>query len=168
MPFYTYNATSNTTPDPGQGGLAVTGASNTGHSSTTASCVDGATQRKSCKWTAFPSTGGQPISVTLKFDHTSSGSLVGAGATNAFGVDYSLNGGTNWTAAVFRENYTASQGPTTASVALPVSQDLTQVQVRDLLDTSTLTLGESASATATISNIKIEVLVGDSSVIAMM
>src|SRR5262245_32186726 len=46
--------TSNTTPDPSQGGSAVTGASNTGHSSTQALSENGGFVDKSCRWFSFP------------------------------------------------------------------------------------------------------------------
>jgi hypothetical protein len=96
--------------------------------------------------------------VTLKVDHTSSGTLLGGGANNAFTLEYSLNGGGAWIGAVSRTHFTASQGPTTFSVALSVGQDLTQVRVRDLISTSTVSGGESASCTVTIANILIEVV----------
>jgi hypothetical protein len=106
--------------------------------------------------------------VTLKVDHTSSGGLTGIGANNAFTLEYSINGGGAWTGAVSRTHFTAAQGPTTFSVALSTSQDLTQVRVRDLISTSTVSNGESASCTATIANIKIEVVTIDAAVVVMM
>lgn len=158
MPLYTYNPTSNTTPDQG-GTNAVTSPTNTGHASSQATAADLAdSEALSCRWQSFPAgPGGQISSVTLKVDHTSSGSLTGVGANNAFTLEYSTNGGGAWNGAVSRTHFTASQGPTTFSVALPVAQDLTQVRVRDVISASTVSNGETATCTATIANIKIEV-----------
>jgi hypothetical protein len=160
MPTTTLNPASNQTPDATLGGVAVTGPTNTGHSSTLASASGaGGAQSKSCRWFSFPAVSAFGIlSVTLKIDHTSSGSLTGDGAGNEFLLQYSINGGGSWITAVQRDLYTASQGPTTFSVALSIAQNLTQVQVRDLLDVVTVDVGETASATATIANIKIEVV----------
>lgn len=168
MALFILNPTVNTTPDPGQGGSAVTGATNTGHAATTSSVGGAASQSKTCVWTTFQAATGQILSMTLKFDHTSSGSLTGAGAANEFRVEYSLNNGGSWTSAVVRSNFTASQGPTTVSIALSVSQDTTQVRLRDVIQASTLDLGESASATGTVANIKIEVTAVDAMPIALM
>lgn len=170
MPLSTYQPTANTSPDPGQGGSAVTTPSNTGHASTVSSVTAPSVQTKTCIWSAFPAGGGQVQSVTLKLDHTSSGALGNVAHTNSFSVDYSLNNGSSWTNAVNRQTFTASQGPTTFSVALPVSQDLTQVKVRDSIgaDASGGGVG-TTSATATISNIKIEVVtVADVGLLVMM
>src|SRR5262249_52685230 len=120
-----------------------------------------AAQTKTCIWQSFPSTGGAITSITLKVDHTSSGTLSGPSPVNEFKLQYSLNNGSSWTTAVDRVNFTASQGPTTFSVALGVGQDLTQVRVRDLIDAEGSIGGDSASCTATIANIKIEVVTAD-------
>jgi len=160
--------TANQTPDATLGGLAVTGASNTGHSSTSAVASNGAFQAKSCRWHTFQSVSGQIRAITLKFDHTSTGSLIGGGSFNQFEVDYTLNGGGAWTTAVLREAYTFAQGPTTASIPLSATQDISQVQVRDLIVASTTDLGENAAATATMANIKLEVEFFQTGVVAMM
>lgn len=158
MSIVTRNPTSNESPDTGQGGSAVTGNTNTGHGSTVATSTDGGgNETKTCRWSGFAATpGGQIKSVTLKIGHSSQGDLVGAGPTNAFTLDYTLNGGTNWLSAVSRANFTALQSGT-FSVALAVNQDLTQVQARDAIQATTVGLGDSASATASISDIRIEV-----------
>lgn len=167
MALYTYNPTSNTTPDQGGTG-AVTSPTNTGHASSSSTSSDlGDSDAISCRWQGFPVSAGQISSVTLKVDHTSSGALTGIGANNAFTLEYSVNGGGAWTGIVSRTHFTASQGPTTASVALSTSQDLTQVRVRDLISTSTVSNGESASCTATIANIKIEVVTVDAATLVM-
>lgn len=167
MALYTYQPTSNTTPDQA-GTLAVTSPSNTGHAASTSTSLDlNDSDGVSCRWQGFSAFIGQIQSVTLKVDHTSSGTLSGVGANNAFTVDYSLNNGGSWTNAVSRSHFTASQGPTTLSVALPITQDLTQVRVRDLISTSTVSNGEVATCTGTIANIKIEVVTVDQHVVMM-
>jgi hypothetical protein len=157
--------TSNTSPDPAQGGLAVTTPSNTGHASTTASAAGdgiGVSEEKSCIWQGFPAApAGTKTAIALKITHTSNGTRSGATATNQFRLEYSLNGGGAWNTAVSRINMTSAQGPTEFSVALPLSQDLTQVQVRDFMQATALTIGHSASAIVTISDIKIEVTTAD-------
>ncbi len=171
MPTTTSIPTSNTTPDPGQGGTAVTTPSNTGHANTACSAVGdgvGVSQEKSCLWTGFTNVSGTPIAKTLKITHTSNGSVSGASATNQFTLDYSLNGGGAWSSAVSRVNMTTSQGPTVFSVALPVGQDLTQVQVRDFIQATALTIGHNAAADATISDIQIEVVTQDVQIVILM
>jgi hypothetical protein len=157
----TVNPTSNQSPDATLGGSAVTTPTNTGHASTTTTASGaGGSAEKSCRWFAFQAVGGTITAITLKIDHTSSGTLSGS-ASNSFILDYSLNGGSNWTNAVTRSNFTSSQGPTTFSVGLSAGQDISQVQVRvDYLCDST-EAGDSASITATIANIKLEVTVQD-------
>ena len=167
MALLTKLATSNTTPDPAQGGAAVTTPSNTGHASTTSSGLNGTGEQKSCIWQGFTAAGGQIATVTLKVTHTSSGSLSGAGSNN-FILEYSLNGGGAWNTAVSRSNYTSSQGPTVFSVPLSISQNLTQVRVRDFIDATTFDMGDSATATATISTIQIEVVTVDGRLVVMM
>ena len=171
MPTSTVTPTSFTTPDPAQGGLAVTIPSNTGHANTSVSAAGddlGVSQEKSCLWTGFTNVGGTPITKTLKITHTSQGSVSGASATNQFKLEYSLNGGGAWSSAVSRINMTTSQGPTVFSVALPASQDLTQVRVRDFLQATALNIGHSAAADATISDIKIEIATQDVQVVTLM
>lgn len=169
MALFVLQPNSNQSPDATLGGLAVTTPTNTGHASTTASCSGaGGVQTKSCRWFSLSNIYGQRVSVTLKITHTTDGALTGVGAFNAFQMDYSVNGGTNWTSAVTREGYTGAQGPTTFSVALGLSQDVSQVQVRDQLTVTTESGGESASATATVSNIQVEVVMIDQQMPAMM
>lgn len=167
----TKQPTANETPDSSQivGDLAVTGASNTGHSATIASALGvGSLEDKTCRWSGFAAgPGGNVVSVTLKITHTSSGTLTGATAANRFTLDYTLNGGTNWTNAVDRLDFTASEGPTTFSVALPNGQNLTQVQVRDVISALSNDAADSAGATATISGIQIEIRAEDQAVVMM-
>jgi hypothetical protein len=168
MATYTYNPTSNTTPDPAQGGVAVTGNTNTGHASTAAIAVDATSQTKSCLWTGFPAAAGQILSVTLKVDFIQNGTLSdgGAATSNQFRVQYSLNGGGAFSSLRDVTQITSSTSGTD-SLALSVGQDLTQVQVRDKM-VATSVAGESATAVATVSNIRIVVVTVDATVISMM
>src|SRR5262245_40723176 len=98
MPLNTINPTANTTPDP-SGGIAVTGNSNTGHSSTTSTASGGTnTQTKSCRWTTFPAVPGGATAVTLKVDYTRNGTLSDGGlnTSNQLLIEYSINGGSSW------------------------------------------------------------------------
>lgn len=155
-------------PDAGQGGSGVDTPSNTGHASTTATGSGGNSEQKTCRWFSFSPVSGVIVSITLKIDHTSSGTLTGPTPSNDFTLEYSLNGGGAWNTAVSRSNFTASQGPTTFSVALAVSQDISQVQVRDKMRGVSVDLADIATATATIANIKLEVVTQDPHVIVIM
>jgi hypothetical protein len=106
--------------------------------------------------------------VTLKVDHTSSGTLAGPSRNNTFRLQYSTDGGGAWTTAVLRTDFTASQGPTTFSVALPLTQDVIQVQVRDFIQASTVPDSGNVTCTATIANILVEVVTIDAAAIVMM
>lgn len=154
--------TSNTSPDPGQGGSAVTSPTNTGHASTSSVAIGddiGVVQDKTCIWQSFSAVSGQVLSATLKITHTSTGLVSGASASNQFVLEYSLNGGGSWSTVVSRVNMASSQGPTVFSVALSPSQNLSQVRVRDFIRATAVTSGDTATATVTISDIQIEVLV---------
>lgn len=169
MGLNTYNPTSNTTPDAGQGGIAVTGNTNTGHGSTTATAASG-TQIKSCIWTTFVAVSGQITSMTLKFDWAENGVVnIGTGsATNEFRVQYSVNGGGAWT-SVFTHTDVTSSTSSNSSVSLTLPQDLTQVQVRDRMTaTATADVSDNASITTSISNIRVEVVTADAAFIVMM
>lgn len=160
--------TSRTTPDPGQGGIAVTGPTDTGHASTTSSAAGdgiGVSEEKSCIWSGIGNVSGVIISKKLKITHTSNGTISGGTATNQFTLDYSLNGGGAWSSAVSRINMTTSQGPTVFSVDLPVGQDLTQIRVRDFIQATALSVGHSATAIVTISDIQVEVVTADAGVV---
>lgn len=167
----TRTPTSNTTPDPGQGGSAVNTPSNTGHSATVASCSgEMCLDLLTCIWQGFAAApAGTKSAITLKATHTSSGIDTGITAINTFTLEYSLNGGGSWNTAVSRTNFTAAQGPTVFSVALPLSQDLTQVRVRDLIQATTdSALAHESQATVTISDIKIEVTLVDDFAVGVM
>ena len=164
MALNTYNPTANTTPDPGQGGSAVSGNINTGHSSTTSSAVNGSSQTKTCVWQTFPAGGGQVASATLKFDWSENGSINNS-ANNEFKVEYSINGGGAWT-AVFDHTGITSSTTSNSQVSLSAGQDLTAVRVRDsIVATASAGVGNSSSVTASISNIRVELVTVDSQVI---
>lgn len=164
----TRSSTANETPDSGQGGTsAVTGNTNTGHGSTTSSVVDVNSQNKTCRWSGFAAAPyGHIVSVTLKVDYTSDGSFTATGL-NAFVLDYSLNNGSNWTNGVNRTQFN-SPTTTTFSVTLPNNQNLTQVQVRDSIQADGQNPGDTAASTATVSNIRIEVVTQDGTVVVVM
>ncbi len=161
MSTATRNPTSNTSPDPGQGGLAVTGNTNTGHASTTAASGIG-TQTKTCIWQGFPAAGGVVVSSTLKVDFTQDGSLDAGATANQFLVEYSLNGGAAWNTLRDAQNIT-SPSSGTDSVSLSLSQDLTQVKVRDKL-VGTGSGGDVGVVSATVSDIRIELVLQDGTV----
>jgi hypothetical protein len=162
MPLFTINPTANETPDATLGGGAVSGATNTGHTSTLTPASGGSSSRKSARWFSFVPIAGTISAITLKIDHTSSGALSGPTPTNQFTLEYSTNGGGAWNPAASRTNFVGAQGPTTFSVGLAISQNVAQVQVRVLYDAGTTDIGDSASITATIANIKLEVNTVDS------
>jgi hypothetical protein len=163
MATITSNPTSNTTPDPGQGGLAVTGATNTGHSNTTASAINGGSQSKSCKWTGFQSVSGQILSITLKVDWSESGSTEGGG--RQFKCDYSLNGGSSWTTLFNHSPLSVANG--TAQASLSVGQDLSQIQVRDFLEAISV-LEAVEAVTGSISGIRLEIITQDQTHLLVM
>lgn len=160
MPIETKNPTSNTSPDLAQGGVAVSSPTNTGHASTTV--TGGGDEIKTCIWTGFAAApGGPTFSVTLKASRSVSGS-VGSG-TNIFRGEYSLNSGSSWNTLFTHSSVGSPSGPTEASAALSISQNLTQVQVRDFLQAT-----DDATLTGTISSIRIEVITQDNPVVVMM
>ena len=81
-----------------------------------------------------------------------------ADGTNSFRVEYSTNGGGAWN-TVFSHPDITSPTSSSSEVTLSNSQDLTQVQVRDRLFAAGNT--GSASVTASVSNVQVEVMVAD-------
>ena len=161
MALVTINPTSFTNPDP-SGGLAVTGAGNLGHSSTTSTASGGTdSQTKSCLWTGFPAGPSIRSSATLKVDYTRNGTLSDGGLNtfNEFLIQYSLNGGSSFS-NLLDDQFVTSSSSSTASVSIANSQDLTQVRVRDFL-TAQKTGGASATMVAAPSNIRIEIVSAD-------
>lgn len=155
MATITRQPTSNTTPDGGLGGTAVTGASNTGHSSTLVSAPLGGSANKSCRWSGFANVTEPRSSVKLIFDWVQNGD-VSNGTGNEFTVQYSINGGSNWNNVFSHVGFQGSASFNGETVVLSASQDLSQVQIRDNLATSS-TAEETGVMTATVSSIRIEV-----------
>lgn len=143
----------------------MTGAINTGHGSTTSAQVGSGTTNKTCRWTTFPAVAGTVVTLVVKADWSEDGTVV-SGGSNLFQLAYSVNGGGAWTTFLSHANVTsASSG--TASATLTTS-DPTQVQVRDLLRAAGTVGGDSASVTATVSNVRLEVTTQDAQLLAMM
>jgi len=155
------------TPDPGQGGSAVSGPANTGHGNTSVN-VAGSTSSdlRTCEWHAFPNVNGTITSITLKFDWITAGDAYvrtyqpedSGEAYAQFNVEYSLNGGSSWTNAVggladayasgeggYDSRNFASPGWTTSttpfSVSIPPSTPISQIRVRDRLFASLIFSG---------------------------
>ena len=157
----TYNPTANQTPDATLGGSAVTTPTNLGYANTSLTAVDGENFSASWRGFSFPAIGGPPQSVTLKVDWSHFGSLTGAGSkNNSHKIEYSVNGGGAWTTLLNNVGITSSSnGTATATLTLPL--DATQLQVRSSLSVTTSVAGTTASVTANISQVRIEVVVYD-------
>ena len=198
MPKVILQATSNASPDGGLGGGAMTGMSSTGHSSSTASCSsvafsgfgsDNDQQTKSASWSGFPAgpSSGRVL-VQLKVDWAVSGSESASadtgdgGSANAdsfFDLEYSINNGSTWNSIrsasagcneITSPTSLSDNGPTT--ITLSTGQDLTQVKVREKLQSVTDAAGgefsgasSSASTTSSISSLQIEVTTNDAQLI---
>ena len=191
MALNTVQPTANTTPDPGLGGdAAVTTPTNTGHAGTLAQDTGpGAAVNKSCRWSGFALTG-QITKVTLKFDwqitsggadtDTSGGGT--ASADSSFIVTLSVDGGTTFPTTALTRSCSIS-GTNSASliesgsVSFDISPipTISQVQVRDRLHANATASGgaappasASASVTANISNIQLQITTVDNTVVAIM
>ena len=170
MAFFTRPSTARTTPDPAQGGNAVTGDTDTGHGSTVTSQAALGTATKSIIWTGFAAVSGVITAIALKFDWTEDGTVIaGTGsASNEFRVQYSINGGGAWT-TVFQHADVVSPTTSNSSVTIALPQDVTQVQVRGRMTaTATNDVSDSASITTSVSNIRLEITTQDGTVIVIM
>lgn len=149
------------------GSIAVTTPTNTGHASTTSTASGGTdTQNKSCVWFAFTAGPGDATSAIIKVDYTRSGSLTGASANNEFRLERSLDGGSNF--FIFHsETGVTSVNSDTATFTITLPQDLTQVRVRVQIFAGK-TGADSATCTATCSNVRIEVEAPTRQVVVMM
>lgn len=198
MALITLNPTANTTPDPGQGGLAVTGNINTGHSSTNVSfsrtTSGNTTQNKTCVWQTFAVISGQITAINLRFDWAIAGGSVNASSTIVgdsataliqFLAEYSINAGGAWTVAVNQgTSVSASNGSSdsntlatsgSVNVSIAPTTPLSQIRVRDLINGQADVLEDvdgSASATlainVTVSNIRLEVVTAEQTRVIMM
>lgn len=161
MPIITRQPTANQTPDPGLGGVGVTGISNTGHANTNSACgsacpalgSDNDSQIKTARWSGFAAAPSGASLIKLKFDWTATGSATAgadsgdsgsADATMSFQVEYSLNNGSSWnnaasaSAAASELSSPASLNNSgSANITIPNNQDLTQVLVRSRVFAST-------------------------------
>lgn len=159
MPTTNAQATGNQSADSTQPGTtAVTGNTNTGHASTTCFGTNGGGQQKSCRWHTFSPTSipGTKVSVKLKFDWSQNGNP-STGDVN-FQVQYTVNGGSNWNTVFSHSGFIGSSSGS-ESVTLSVGQDISQIQVRDLLEVFS-SPEDSSSMNATISSIQVEVVTG--------
>jgi hypothetical protein len=198
MALLTQQPTANQTPDATQGGSAVTGISNTGHSSTTSSASvsppigsASSSQTKTARWFTFADifSSFQVKSKRLKLTWTASGSAGAdngadgdADATSSFTIQYTLNGGGSWTTIVTDSAIASAPGTpsdsftnnNSADILLSSTQDITQVQVRDNIavsvsaTTNSLPASATGSSTVTISSIRLEVEVVDTVLLVMM
>jgi hypothetical protein len=174
-------ATNNQTPDATQGGSAVTGNNNTSHGATNSNCVAGSEDScgvsKTCRWLSFPARPVSKITVQFSWSITGTLTLTGAapGTTTAdalYRVQYSVDGGSNWTTVLTRSFSRTVSGSTPISDSGSVSQNIVGlnsglVQLRDLIQVSASSVGdptvsESADLTATISGIQLDITPVDS------
>jgi PA14 domain len=169
----TVNPGANQTPDPGQGGEAVSSQTNTGHGSTQSAMGrdgirGGASQTKTCLWHSFSNVSGIKTRVTLKFDWTLNAGLdvwvddssTGATAEYNFRIEYSLDNGSTWTVrGGANDSIHIGGGPgmdgrridTSGSESVdlpnPGAIDITQIRVRDRIFAS-VDLSGAANASA--------------------
>src|SRR6266540_737800 len=170
----------NQSPDPGQGGLAVSSPINTGHGSTLSEAYRTSkgrvSQTKTCLWHSFCDVTGTRTRVTLKFDWTLNASInvsafdefAGATASYDFKIEYSLDNGSTWTVGrVLNDSVSIPDGAggsdgrsinTSGSESVdlpnPGSIDITQIRLRDRIFTSAavrISNNGSASSNATAS-----------------
>src|SRR5215510_4121242 len=152
----TVNPSAYQTPDSGPTGpigTAVNSPTNNGHGSTRILTSSRGVVKKSCRWSGFQAVSGQIVSITLKVGWNESGSS--GDGDNSFGVEYSLDNGSSWN-ALFSHIEINAPNSGTAQVSLPSGQDISRVQVRDIL-TVLGTATSSVSVTASVSSIQLEV-----------
>jgi len=179
--------TANQSPDPGQGGEAVSSPLNTEHGGTLSSASrttkGSASQTKTCLWHSFSGVTGARTRVTLKFDWTLNASVnvsadeaASADASYDFKIEYSLDNGSTWTVRRgFNDSVSIPAGTGgndgdgidtfgSESVDLPNpgAIDITQIRIRDrAFASASLRLSSNGSAsgraTASVSNIRLEV-----------
>lgn len=161
MPIQNLIPTGHQTPDAGQGGLAADAANNTsgsGGSSLFGDGIIGSSELKSCRWFSLQSPLPSNVkSSTLKFNYAFSGAMSFGAIGNNVRLQYSLNGGSNWITIVEQTNFNGTIGLTTFLLPLSLAQDLTQIQIRVRESADVFNVGETASASFNISDIKVEV-----------
>ena len=155
-------ATTTETPAPGVfGSGTVTNPTGSGHdNSSVGTSVGNPDVGMSCEFRGYP---GSPTLLTriIKASWSIDGSIVGAGATSGYEIDYSLNGGSSWNLAILRNNVNAPDSGT-ISITLSTGQDMSLVRVRDLFQCSVADPDtEGANGSMTLSNLRIELVFGD-------
>ncbi|HEU0175224.1 MAG TPA: hypothetical protein VFV58_13265 [Blastocatellia bacterium] len=160
MATVTVQPASNQSPDPGQGGLAVTGAANTGHAQTHCGVTEPTggvlLQKKTCIWTAFGAVTGPIRAIHLKADWSIPAQAVSASSTvvgdsalafSQFLLEYSVNGGSSWTTATDQQRtVTASDGSSSSDnsltgasgsidISIPATTPIASIRLRDSLNT---------------------------------
>lgn len=181
MPTTNSAPTAHSTPDPGQGGIAVSGDTNTGHGSTTSSQGDTGETLKTCVWQTFQAVVGSIIAIDLKYDWQLQGdffltSETGDGsATVSVEIQYSTNSGGAWTTSrnafdagsvVGNDSDSGSIPPASGSdtVSIPAATPIANIRVRDQISAALTLNGDAAGAadaTMTVSNIRLEVQTAD-------
>jgi hypothetical protein len=133
---------------------AVTSPSNIGHDNTTSTVSGNGTksQTKTCLWSTFPDVPGTKTRVTLKFNWSLDASVFAeivtetgfSSAEGSLNIDYSTDGGSNWTSAILPQSVLVSVsewgsaddglsagGSESINLPSPGSIDITQIRVRD-------------------------------------
>src|SRR5215813_3939088 len=180
------NPGTNQTPDPGQGGEAVSSQTNTGHGSETSSAFRAtkgtSSKTKTCLWHSFPGMPGTKTRVTLKFDWTLNANIsvdgyddfVNATAEYDFRIEYSFDNGSTWTARVGVNDSVSidglnsdgrsinTSGSESVDLPNPGAIDITQIRVRDRISASAALANSpdgsaSSITTASVSLIRLEV-----------
>jgi hypothetical protein len=166
MADQTLNPTANETPDSTQGGLAVTGATNTGHGVTLTAQIGAGTETKTCRWFGIVSPGRVQRAVTVLAGWSRTAAALSGGGSNIFRIEYSVDGGSNWTAMLTQTNVTGAASGT-ASASLSSSQNINLIQVRDFMRASVSGSG-SASIGVSISDVRVEVDFSPGGLLVMM
>jgi hypothetical protein len=159
------------TPDPGQGGEAISNTNSQGHGSTTVDAPSPSNQTKTSLWHSFPNVSGNKTRVTLKIDWSLYAYIEALGINNTgnarasynFRIEYSLNGGSTWTSLKALSDSVAIRGEDediasvntggSESVDLPNpgAIDITQIRVRDYINGSASASGEYSAAISIVS-----------------
>src|SRR5262249_8860929 len=111
---------------------------------------------QSCIWQGFQ-FGSQALSITLKVDWSEKGFLYGNGF-NEFMLEYSLDGGANWSIAF--DHYQLGNDQInfgTFQITLPPSENVSQGRVRHYVVVDGKESPHGAELTASIANTRLEV-----------
>jgi hypothetical protein len=156
--FVTKQAANFVTPNPDAGGNPVTGASVDGHAATTVSTSGIGLDNKTCKWDTFIAGFGALVTgVRVRFDWSRNGSIVG-GIGNSWAVVAGFGVGAGESETVISESNVL--GSASGSVNHSLSPSLVRFPARLFVADSLACssgIGQSASLTLTISNLRLEV-----------